>query len=62
MTLGNFISEIENYESDTFSAQRAKITRKEAEEVAERLLNNWSLDHLDGQQIGTYLSLIRHND
>ena len=61
MTWGNFVSEIENYESDTFTARGQKISRKEAEKVAEILLNAWSLNNLDGVKISGTLDDIRQS-
>jgi len=58
-TFGNFISQIQNYESDTFSAQGWKITRSEAEAVAMIILNKWSLNNLDGIEIVAAMEELR---
>ena len=59
ISFGNFISEIESYESDTFSSNNTKITRSEARRIAEILLNRWSSEKLDGVSISSILENIR---
>lgn len=59
LTWHGFIKELENYESDTFSASNSAITNEEAHRVAEFLLNKWSSNHLDGVTIDAILEELR---
>lgn len=58
MKWNDFVEEILTYESDTFSAEGSKITRIEAEQVAEKMLDSFER-HLDGVSIDAYLEEIR---
>jgi hypothetical protein len=62
MTFKEFVSEIETYESDTFSATSSKINRAEAKKVAEKILGRLVNAHLDGVLISAYLEDIRDKD
>lgn len=53
------IEYILEYESDTFSAEASKPTKKEAEEIADRLIAHWMDDRLDGIAITNLLDSIR---
>ena len=57
-----FVSEIQCYESDTFSSEGSEITREESQKVAEVLLYRWALHELDGVQIDTILDELRHKN
>jgi hypothetical protein len=48
--LGDLVDNILNYESDTFSASAAQLTKDEAEEVAVRLIQSIEID-LDGVRL-----------
>jgi hypothetical protein len=57
-----FISEIQCYESDTFSSEGSRITREESQRIAEILLYKWALHELDGVQIDCILDELRNED
>lgn len=59
MTFDEFVTVIEGYESDTFSAKGSEITHEEALAVGERLLDNYANNRLDGVLIDGALSDIR---
>ena len=59
ITFKDFVDEILSYESDTFSAECDKITRKEAVRVARIMLLSWRNHDLDGIMISDVLEHIR---
>jgi len=59
MTTHDLSKEIMEYESDTFSASGSKITREEADFIAEKLLEFWSKENLDGISITNILDVAR---
>jgi hypothetical protein len=59
MTFDQFVQEIMEYESDTFSAQGSKITKAEATAVAENIIRNYVINIMDGIMLDMHLSEIR---
>jgi hypothetical protein len=55
----SFLKQIQEYESDTFSAVRSKITLKEAGDIAEKILSAWIENQLDGVMLSEALSELR---
>lgn len=59
MKFEEFVKTIQEYESDTFSAQRTKITKEEATEIAENILKELIGAYMDGGMITLHLMDIR---
>lgn len=62
MKFNKFVKTIQEYESDTFSAQRTKITKEEATEIAENILEALIDAYMDGGMITQHLMDIRDVD
>lgn len=58
MTFNQFVNVILRYESDTFSASGAKLTREKAAKIARRILGSWVECRLDGVKIDAALDHI----
>ena len=56
------LQDIREYESDTFSASTSGITDNEVILVAEKLIDGWSDNHLDGVSIDSVLYDIREGE
>lgn len=54
-----FLKELNEYESDTFSAEASKITPEETVLVAGRLIEGWMDNYLDGVSIAEALAYFR---
>jgi len=59
MKFEEFIKEIWEYESDTFSASKTKLTKEEAEEIAENILFELTEAYNDGGRISQNLLDLR---
>ncbi len=59
MTFYKLVKHIQEYESDTFTAKGAEITKAEAVRVVENLLESWVANHLDGAVITGILGSLR---
>jgi len=59
MKFKDFINEILEYESDTFSATGESLLSKEAEQIAEKILENIRDTEIDGVWLRNILNEIR---
>jgi hypothetical protein len=55
MNIRQFIEEIMDYESDTFSARGSKLTLKEAAGLAERCIEYFFKNRIDGVMLSNFL-------
>ena len=61
MNAGEFVEMIFTYESDTFSSSGSNIRIKEAQKIAAKLLDIFTMNHLDGVMISNLLDEIRED-
>lgn len=61
MTYEDLIADIMGYESDTFSSSAARISREEAIQVANRMMQMWAENYLDGTMITLALNGVRQD-
>lgn len=61
MKFKEFVNEILEYESNTFSATGETLSMKEAEQIAEKILESINNNEIDGVWISDILNEIRED-
>lgn len=61
MDYEDLIADIMGYESDTFSATGSRIRREEAVKIADRMIEMWVENYLDGTMITLALNGVRQD-